>query len=480
MDTSSKKSLVARLAVIVFLIGILPMQTPPAVATGPGTVSMQAPSWFKIGDDGAGIPNGYSGGAPQSQSSLGSVIEHFRPDPGSLPTVRVALISSGVDPSSDNFPATMTAQITGNTLGDSLGYGTLMASALLQLFNDRAHVTIRSYNAYVDGVISPYQLNWDLQNVYDYANNYDVVVLGFPPNDFLDPETAAMSSGKWDKVVNSVLSSPLQGSNGPVYGIPTNDDLFKSQHRSHNEYATVNSYRELMKYFDLDRRLINGLVKSHVSSASPPTTFKALSVIVPAGDLGPNPQTIEGLANLDSVITVGGYRSTNTVSPKSSAGPSIELKAKPDLLAPTGANIVLPIASKLANQVKAQGSLVTSGAVVPDWDCSCSGWTPKAAAVLDTSLVSTAIVAASAGALSVQGVTDTAVQKAALIHAAKAISGVPVWRQGAGVFGGLTLADSIPTVTSTSTDPLSLGIADGGFQSTDTVQTTYVKAKNAV
>ncbi|MEO7802988.1 MAG: S8 family serine peptidase [Actinomycetota bacterium] len=461
MNTQSQQF---RRLTISLIIGLILV---PGQAQG---VYTNAPGWLSEGGVPIGVPVGLDpsqtgGGPPVSTISVGATnLTNLRPQlAGATNTVRVGLISSGVDKSL--FPETLGSQITGRNidLSDTVGYGSYAASALLQLAGANNGVTttvsISSYNVYPSGSFSPTTLIYALDWMYQNASNLDVVLLGFPPTDFLDPITAAMSNDSWNKVIDAMLGRPSSTPDGPVLGIPLEGNAFNEQ--GDLEYNFVNSLRLGMKNFDLARRWIEVL------------NTKGLSVVMAAGDVGPNPQTVMGLANLPSVITVGGYNPAGQISPKSASGPSIDLKVKPDLLAPTGIVGVMPPSSTLAKLLKASSSLKPDR---PDYPA----WTPSATARADTTLSASTVAAMAAGALGASGLRNPKLQRGALYAASTHIEGAAIWRQASGVLGGVSQTVSMPTATSTTIDPLVLNHGDLGFQPEGTWNTTVTVSTGTV
>ncbi|MEO7804548.1 MAG: hypothetical protein ABIS18_09460 [Actinomycetota bacterium] len=452
-----------RLAILL-IVGLILL---PGQAQG---VYTNAPDWLNEGGVPIFVPVGLSeeatGGLPVSTNLAGSLsdLTNLRPklDIAHLNT-RVGLISSGIDKSL--FPEILSQRITpvaGTINADTVGYGSYAASALFELAGVTktvvdsgvtstvtSTVSISSYNVYPGGVFSPSTLMYALKWISDNASNLDVVLLGFSPTDFLDPITAAMSNNSWNGVFDAMLNRPSTTDDGPVIGIPLEGSAFNEQ--GNVDYGLVNSLRVGMQNYDLASRWITSI------------NSKGLSVIVPAGDVGPNPQTVMGLANLPSVITVGGYNPAGYVSPKGSAGPSIDLKVKPDFLAPSGLVGVMPPTSKLAKLLKFNGH-PEDGSLKPRWVEYPNSSLTTATAMADTTLSASTVAAMAAGALGAGGLRDPALQRGALYRAATHIDGVPIWRQGSGVLGGVTQSVAMPTILSATTEPLTLNHGDLGFQ----------------
>src|SRR5207248_10544752 len=125
-------------------------------------------------------------------------------------------------------------------------------------------------------------------------------------------------------------------------------------------------------------------------------------VVAPAGDLGPAPQSVLGVAGLPEVITVGAA-DRDGVSPASAGGPSVFGRVKPDLVAPAGIAGLVPEESSLA------GLLDLGGPAGPpptlDLPVPAAG---GRAALVGSTIPAAAAVAAIAGQLHRDGVGDGA------------------------------------------------------------------------
>lgn len=385
--------------------------------------------------------------APRHASALDSAsLSNMRP----AAAPRIALISSGVDKTV--FPTSLSSRIT--TLGssaDPIGYGTYAASVLLQLNEATTIVSLGSYPA---GVFSADTFNLNLAYVINNASAFDAVLIDIPPTDFLDPVSSAMQAGAWDDVLDSIADAPLKTSNGTVYGIAMDDSLFGAQTISYHNSLVLTAFRNLMRFWST----ATGYIKT-INSLG-------LSVVMPSGDLGPGPQTIFGLSNLAEVITVGGFNPgpTGTVSVASGAGPSIDLKVKPDLLAATGIMGLLPPDSTLANYLRSKSILNDS--LTPAWSATDPSIVTPAKALLDTTLTSAVIVAAAAGGIAtgVNGVRDASRQRGAIYRRSEPIAGIPVWRQGQGVLGTVSLTTKVPDALFASSAPMALSHLDLGLE----------------
>ncbi|HVE92297.1 MAG TPA: S8 family serine peptidase, partial [Actinomycetota bacterium] len=292
--------------------------------------------------------------------------------------VRVALISSGVDPAA--LPESLRGRISHPWgAGDQLGLGTYSSSVLLQLADQ---VKITSLNVFEKGSLKPARqvqaLEWAAAN----AKNLDVVMLAASPHEFLDPVSEAMQSGYWKTVLDVSADQPLATRSGLVMGIP----MDAGQRAKALEGATTTERAAAARFAATVHRWQK--VREVIASIS----SSGVSVVSPAGDLGPGLQTVLGVANLPEVISVGGFDG-RAVSASSASGPSIDGSVKPDLIAPSGIVGVLPESSALAKSLDAAG--VLSPSLSPLWD---AGDAPsRARARLDSSLTSATLVAAATG-----------------------------------------------------------------------------------
>lgn len=328
--------------------------------------------------------------------------------------VRIALVSSGVDTSA--LPQSLQSRVTLlGSGGDPVGYGTYVASVLLQLDPDAA---ITSIGVYPNGRFDPgWQagaLNWAVANV----KNLDVVLYAVPPSNFLDPISAEMQAGQWENVSDTLSDVSLPGPNGPQFGVPLNGTLFNQYTAgwAQQERGALGGFSSLTSRWAQARWQVQQIVQAGVG------------VVSPAGDLGPAPQTILGLPNFPEVVAVGGFNG-QTVSPVSASGPSMDGHVKPDLLAPTGMVGLLPQGSQLAISLGQKGLL--SSSLEPAWSAGEPNTTARAE--LDSSFTAAALVAAAMGGMSAGGVRNVTTQRGALNAASVPLGGVPAWRQGDGV-----------------------------------------------
>ena len=346
--------------------------------------------------------------------------------------IRVALISSGVD--TGVLPGALQSQVSLlGSGGDPAGFGTYAASEILQLDPQAKITSIGVWpNGHFDAGWQSGALQWAVSN----ARSIDVVLYAVPPSSFLDPVSAAMAAGQWEAMSDAISDLSLPGSNGPVFGDPLNATLFNQELQgwSSTERSAMSGFSSLVSRWATAHAQVQQIVNAGVA------------VVSPAGDLGPNPQTIFGIANFPEVVAVGGYNGS-TVSASSSAGPSMDGHVKPDLLAPTGMVGLLPAASQLAKSLSQKGLL--DSALEPAWNAG----EPQTAAraELDSTFTSAAMVAMAMGGMSLQGVRNVAQQRGALTAASVPLDGVPAWRQGDGVLHrtpGAAFATSRPLVLS--------------------------------
>lgn len=354
--------------------------------------------------------------------------------------VKIILISSGVQESVlPQALADRSSEVWGGP--DLMGYGTYAASVMFQIVPG---LEIRSLNVYPNGKLDLDRLHWAWRWAEGSASSYDAVLSAVPPHEFLDPISAALESGEWEAMVDSMHDSSLKVGVDPLFGVPLDQSPFdeRTATRPRGEYLEMARFRWVMNLWN-DALYRIGQLKN-----------KGVPVILPAGDLGPNNQTVFGLANLPEVITVGGT-SSGQPSPTSASGPSIDGKIKPDLVAPTGLVGVMPASSKLANSLRAKDLLNPS--LVPEWP---QGGSPStdARTRADSTLSSAAVVAGIAGTLAAEGLRNVDKIRGALYAASQPITGVPVWRQGA---GSLQFA---PDKNFADTTPLIPTFADLGLE----------------
>jgi len=361
-------------------------------------------------------------------------------DPPPPRKIRIGLISSGVDTAA--LPESVRNQITLlGSGGDPMGYGTYASSLILQAAPGAA---ITSIGVYPGGHFDPNWQSGALDWLVANAKDLDVVLYAVPPSEFLDPISASMAKGEWGAMSDAMSQMALTGTHGqPTYGLPLNSQLRAQQTAGQPYYEKV----------ALDRFAYVTNRWTQVQQQVGAITAAGVAVVAPAGDLGPKPQTIAGIANLPGVVTVGSFDG-NSVSPHSSSGPSIDGKVKPDLLASAGMAGVLPATSSLAKLMDSKKLLDSSLSM--EWSF---GDPPSAARTrLDSSISSAAVVAAGMGNMAAEGLRDVARQRGALTAASVPIPGVPVWRQGDG------LLRRLPTAELAASRPIALAHGDLGAE----------------
>lgn len=358
---------------------------------------------------------------------------------GTAAPVTIAVISTGVTRSA--LPEPVRGRVP--TLSsyhevDTIGYGTMVTSQLLQL---APHSQVTTLSAFPAGQFNADWLKGDLQWVADRASSFDAVVLAFPPEAYLDPISELMARGMWDELDDVLAAHPLADASGPVFGAALDWNLYQAQRRGLPSRALAvldtwvsANYRWLGALANLDR----------LSAAGVP-------VVAAAGDRGILPQQVVGLAGVPQVITVGAADGT-TVAATSSTGPSFTGAVKPDLVAPTGVVGLLPAGSALARALDSTGRL--DSALVPALQGDVPSTTARTR--LATSVTGAAVVGAAVAGLHDGGITDLRTVRAALAAAADPDPAVSVGQQGAGV---LRFAPDLEFARSASgvAGPLNLG-----------------------
>lgn len=143
--------------------------------------------------------------------------------PASAPNI--LLISSGVDLTA--FPPTAQGNFKPPadpnlyvTEPDIVGYGTYAASVILQLVPS---ASITPMNIYDKWFGQPDDRRfWHALNLAANHSSlqWDAVVVAIPPNHLLDPITAAMAAGEWDRINDLMTDVPLAGKDAPHFGLP--------------------------------------------------------------------------------------------------------------------------------------------------------------------------------------------------------------------------------------------------------------------
>ncbi len=338
-----------------------------------------------ISESDLGLPLNLSDGLVPAASETGGRLRGLRPAAAALDIV---VIGTGVDPSV--FPAELRARIASPWgTGDAVGAGTYATTVLLQLLDEPA---ITSLPVYRGTRFDAGRLTTALRWVERNAERVDAILYAAPPSDLLDPTTLLMADGGWDDVLDALGDHP----------------------RSTDQRRAVERYRRATTTWNGARDLL--------------ATLAGLGVpmVVPAGDLGPNLQTILGIATLPEVITVGAADGRR-VARTSGSGPAIDMSVKPDVVAPAGIVGLLPPASTLADVLPLDPDLTPSFGDAPGTDRTRTSSTLAAAAV----------IASQVAALRDAGATDAARIRGALTAAAEPIARAPVWRQGAGLISGV-------------------------------------------
>ena len=314
--------------------------------------------------------------------------------------VRVLLVSSGIDGAA--FGDAYAQRLTVHGGGDPVGLGTYAASVLFQVAPE-AHVT--SVNVYEGEHVHRGRLIQALEFARDHAGELDGVAFAFPPAEVLDPMAAGLASGRWNTLSDAAGGGQL--------------------HQLAENWARL-------------RALLTEL------------STAGLTVVAPAGDLGPAPQSLLGVAGLPEVVTVGAHDGRG-IAAASASGPSVHGGAKPDLVAPVGLPGLVPEKSSLAS-VLPEGPPPMDRADL-DLPFPPAGGRP---AFIGSTIPAAVGVAAAVAQLRVDGITDPAAVRGVLAAASVPEPGVPVWRQGAGVLReapNAALAGSRPLIGG----PLHLG-----------------------
>ncbi|MGH9009644.1 MAG: hypothetical protein ACRDYF_07325, partial [Acidimicrobiia bacterium] len=163
--------------------------------------------------------------------------------------VRILVVSSGADKAT--FGDGYAKQLTRSGDVDGVGLGTYAASVLFQVA-PKAHVT--AVDVYRKGKVNRAAVGETLRWAREHAKELDAVVLAFPPAALLDP-----------------MAQGLTDAPGRAEQVATG--------------------------------LADGWGKLREDAAE--LTKVGIAVVAPAGDLGPGPQSILGVAGLPEVITVG-------------------------------------------------------------------------------------------------------------------------------------------------------------------------------
>ena len=292
--------------------------------------------------------------------------------------VRVLMVSSGADRAT--FGDGYTERLAVPGAEDTVGLGTYATSVLFQVA-PKAHVT--AVDVYRKGKVDRAAVGDAVRWARDHAKELDAVVLAFPPSGLLDPMAAGLAE-------------------------------------AHAGPATVAAATS--------ERITSGLAQGWARLREDLTALHGagIAVVAPAGDLGPGPQSVLGVAGLPEVVTVGAA-DRDGVAAASAGGPSVFGRAKPDLVAPAGIAGLVPDGSALAGLLDLGGPAGPAPAL--ELPAPAAGGRP---ALVGATIPAAAAVTAISAQLHRDGITDGATLRGVLTAAAQPLGGVPVWRQGAG------------------------------------------------
>lgn len=365
----------------------------------------------------SGLPTALTDAVVPVVNTVTAPVSALRPQ--AWAPVRLLVISSGVD--RGVFPAGIREhlRVVGDA-GDAAGYGTYAVSALYQVLG-AADVTV--YNVYSGRAFQAGKQS----NAFTYASanasRFDAVLYAVPPSEFLDPVTLLMATPapggtQWGELLTAIGDNPLPAARGraAAFGVAMDPAA------RHRQLAGASSTQRVALGFWADAAARWQAARAQVQELA----AKGLPVVAPAGDLGPSFQTIFGIANLSEVIAVGAT-SDGGVARTSSSGPSMDMRAKPDLVAPGNLVGALPKASLLSEKLPIDDTLRL---VFPGGAEATGGNRVR----VDSTVPAAAVIAAQVAALHAAGVTDARMLRGALVAAASPLRGVPVWRQGAGAF----------------------------------------------
>ncbi|MCA1831403.1 MAG: S8 family serine peptidase [Actinomycetota bacterium] len=366
--------------------------------------------------------------------------------------LRVLLISSGIDASV--FSESLRTKLVWATDSseDSAGYGTYAATALLQLTSS---ISITSYSAYGGSKFDADRHDAALAYALAHARDFDAVLDAVPSAELLDPTTLLMArtasdgSSQWSNVLAAIGDNSIVEGSGSAFGIALDAAKRATQmkHASTAQRVAADYYAAAVLRWQGTRAKLAAL------------SGKGLPVVVPAGDLGPGFQTIFGIANLPEVITVGAFDG-RSVATTSSSGPSIDMHSKPDVVASGNLVGLLPKSSTLDQKLPINNALVP---VFADGSKPAGGDAVR----VDSTVPAAAVIATQLAVLASNGIRDAKILRGALTLAAKPIDGVPVWRQGAGVFTRqLRTAEVLAAGVPVSSGDLGSEPATGAWKST--------------
>jgi hypothetical protein len=299
--------------------------------------------------------------------------------------IRVLIVSSGADKAT--FGDGYAKQLTPSGDVDAVGLGTYATSVLFQVA-PKARVT--AVDVYEKGKVRRGAVGDAIHWAREHAGDLDAVVLAFPPASLLDPMSAGLAEAA--------------GSAGR-----TGDEGRAGDAGAAERVAAG---------------LADGWAKLRADAAE--LAKAGIAVVAPAGDLGPAPQSVLGVAGLPEVITVGAA-DRDAVAPASAGGPSVFGRVKPDLVAPAGIAGLVPDGSALAGLL----DLGAPSRPAPALELPAPAAGGRAALVGST-IPAAAAVAAISAQLHHDGVTDGQTLRGVLTAAALPLPATPAWRQGAG------------------------------------------------
>ncbi|HEX9776424.1 MAG TPA: hypothetical protein VGB83_12710 [Actinomycetota bacterium] len=432
------------------------MFTPTAAQAGSGVTA-------DPGLTGQGIGFGGTG------KTVRSVRTQELRDRAATGAARILVIGTGIQ--KDLFPITLQPSIVTPSTADATdthGYGTVAASAILQLLPDATITSVR---------VPPRDGAWNildlpalaeaLESARAQSGSYDAVLLAYPPQAALDPIThligheidKGLGSG-WELVADAMMSAHARSG---VTGIPTSKDL-----RSRVFEGVSPLQRDAVEKFTARAKDWQAIL-----DAAKALDDAGVAVVSPSGDFtrteggalkALQTQTVFGLAALPSVITVGAAYEDGAVertSPTSGRGPTLDLAPKPDLLGPSDMMVMLPKKASLpwpddSLRVPLQTIDWAKQGVVPTpcpsatdtYRCALQGSSMTAASVVAANIAASVASGLPATAASRSGNHDEVLRGFAWAEASIAKARAfdtdtpaPVWEQGAGVFHGLRLFD---------------------------------------
>lgn len=321
---------------------------------------------------------------------------------------------------------------------DAVGYGTWAVSTLLQV---APAATVEVVDVYPGDLPDERSLADTLAAV-DTAVT-DAVLLAFPPGDVLDPMSRMLASGRAADVFDAALDTIATLDDGSrVVGIPMDG-------RVRREAEYVGGWSDVRDV----RSAATAIARwEAVVDAVGALTDAGVPVVVPAGDLGPGPGTIVGLAGLADVVTVGAATAEGTVAPTSARGPSVHGTAKPDVV------VAVPVAGVLPEAAALTGLLDEAGLVDAALPVRLPGDVGRVRNVATSTIPSAATVAAAVAGLHAAGVDDVGRLRGALYAAARPSAARDVLGEGAGVVGAL------PRLSQLALRPVVSGPIDLGME----------------